>query len=91
MTAAAGCNAANCTVIEVLSATNETYAACGVPIRNQTPTLMGVTATFGALALIMVVMRLVDRFVSAQARLGMDDLFIGLSGVSDTILHVHTY
>jgi hypothetical protein len=27
-------------------------------------------------------MRLIDRFISAQAQLGWDDLLIGLSGVS---------
>jgi hypothetical protein len=81
MNAAAACNAANCTVVEVLRATNETYAACGVPIRDQSATLIGVTASFGFLALTMVLLRLVDRAVSAQAKLGWDDFLIGLSGV----------
>jgi hypothetical protein len=81
MSAAAACNAANCTVVEVLQATNETFAACGVPIRDQTATLIGVTASFGFLALTMVMLRLADRAISAQAQLGWDDLLIGLSGV----------
>lgn len=80
--AAAGCNAANCTVVEVLTATNETYAACGVPVKDATATLIGVTVSFGMLAILMVVLRLVDRGISAQAQLGWDDLLIGLSGVS---------
>jgi hypothetical protein len=80
--AAAACNAANCTVVAMLSATNETYAACGIPIRDKSQTMIAVTASIGALAFLMVVMRLVDRAFSSQARLGWDDLLIGLSGVS---------
>jgi hypothetical protein len=83
MNAAAACNAANCSVVEVLRATNETYAACGVPTRDQSATLIGVTASIGALALLMVMCRLLDRAISAQAQLGWDDLLIGLSGVCD--------
>jgi hypothetical protein len=85
MTAAAGCNAANCTVVEVLQATNETYAACGVPTRDQSATLLGVTASLGSLALLMVILRIADRAISAQAQLGLDDLLIGLSGVRYTV------
>jgi hypothetical protein len=83
MNAAAACNAANCTVVEMLQATNETYAACGLPIRDQSATLIGVTASVGFLALAMVILRLADRAISAQAQLGWDDLLIGLSGVSE--------
>ena len=82
MGAAAACNSANCTVVEVLKAANETYAACGIPIRDQSATLMGVTASIGSLAMLMVTLRLVDRTVSSQAQLGLDDLLIGLSAVS---------
>jgi hypothetical protein len=79
---AAACNVANCTVVATLSATNETYAACGIPIRDNSQTMIAVTASIGSLAFLMVVMRLVDRAFSSQARLGWDDLLIGLSGVS---------
>lgn len=82
MNAAAACNAVNCKVVEVLQATNETYAACGVPIRDQSGQLLGVVASLGSLALLMVLLRLADRGFSRQAQLGWDDLFIGLSGVS---------
>jgi hypothetical protein len=81
MTAAAACNSANCTVVEVLHATNQTYAACGIPIRDQSATLLAVTASIGSLALLMVILRIADRAISAQAQLGWDDLLIGLSGV----------
>lgn len=86
MNTAAACNAANCTVVEVLQATNQTYAACGVPIRDQSATLIGVTASIGSLALLMVMLRLADRAVSAHAQLGWDDLLIALSGVCETRL-----
>jgi hypothetical protein len=86
MTAAAACNSANCTVVEVLQATNQTYAACGIPIRDQSATLMAVAASIGSLALLMVIMRITDRAISAQAQLGWDDLLIGLSGVRDISL-----
>lgn len=81
MSTAAACNSNNCTVVEVLQAANETYAACGIPIRDQSATLLGVTASIGSLALLMVILRLADRGFSAHAQLGWDDLLIGLSGV----------
>jgi len=81
MTTFAACNAGNCSVISMLQATNETYAACGIPIRDRTRTLIGPVASIGALAVLMVAMRLLDRAISAQAQLGWDDLLIGLSGI----------
>jgi len=55
--------------------------ACGVPVRDQTNVLIGTTASFGAMALLMVITRLLDRGISAKAKLGWDDLLIGLAGV----------
>ena len=81
-TAFANCNAENCTVTASLSATNETYAACGIPIRDESETMIAVTTSIGALAVTMVMLRLTDRFFSANAKLGLDDLLIGLAGVS---------
>lgn len=60
MTASGACNAANSSVVAMLQSTNETYAACGIPVRDRTDTLMGVAASIGSLALLMVVLRLVD-------------------------------
>ncbi|KAF2680258.1 hypothetical protein K458DRAFT_345236 [Lentithecium fluviatile CBS 122367] len=90
-TAAATCNAANCTVIETLSATNTTRAACGIPIKDASDTMIGVTAAFGGLALVMVIMRLIDRGLSAQAKLGWDDLLIGLAGFSSVVQNVPVF
>jgi hypothetical protein len=86
--AVATCNAANCTVVASLSATVETYAECGIPIRDKSGTMIGVTASVGALAILMVFLRLVDRFFSSYARLGWDDLLIGLLGVASLFQNV---
>jgi hypothetical protein len=60
---------------------------CGVwrSVRNQTDVLTGTTASFGAMALLMVIMRLLDRGISAQAKLGWDDLLIGLAGYETSL------
>jgi hypothetical protein len=50
--------------------------------------MIGVTASFGALAFLMVVLRLVDRTISQQAQLGWDDLLIGLSGLMSLFQNV---
>jgi len=86
MTAAGACNAANCSVVDMLQSTNGTYAACGIPVRDQSDTLAGAVAAIGSLALLMVIIRIADRAISAQAELGWDDLLIGLSGVCDHTL-----
>ncbi|OBT69098.1 hypothetical protein VE03_01397 [Pseudogymnoascus sp. 23342-1-I1] len=78
----AACNAGNCTVIENLQSTNQTYAACGVPTRSQATTIIGISATFGAVAWLMVIMRLVDRHFSTQTTLGWDDYLVALAGLS---------
>lgn len=70
-------------MVASFSATNETYTACGIPIRDASGTMIAVTASIGALAVLMVILRLTDRFLSTQAKLGMDDLLIGLAGVSN--------
>ena len=63
-----------------IASVNETRAACGIPVRDKTDTLIGVVACFGGLALVMVAARIIDRAVSLQAQLGWDDLLIGLAG-----------
>ncbi|KAJ4296418.1 hypothetical protein N0V90_006463 [Kalmusia sp. IMI 367209] len=88
MTAAGTCNAANCSVVDLLQSTNETYAACGVPVRDQSDTLTGVVASIGSLALLMVALRIADRAISAHAELGLDDLLIGLSGIASLGMNV---
>jgi hypothetical protein len=86
MKASWACNAANCSVVAMLQSTNETSAACGILVRDRTDTLVGVAASIGSLALLMVILRLVDRAISTHAKLGWDDLLIGLSGVCSLFL-----
>ncbi|CAI6334002.1 unnamed protein product [Periconia digitata] len=88
MGAAQLCNAGNCTVVETMSATNTTLAACGVPIKNKTGEMVGVTASFGALAVVMVAFRLIHRAASSKAQLGLDDLLIGLAGIASLFQNV---
>jgi hypothetical protein len=47
--------------------------------------MIAVTASMGALAVLMVILRLIYRFFSSQVKLGLDDLLIGLAGVSRQI------
>lgn len=80
----AGCNNQFCSVVEVLSATNATYAACGFPIGDQSHALRGISLSFGIAATIMIATRLVYRTFSSKVQLGWDDLLIAVSGVSNT-------
>lgn len=43
--------------------------------------MLGMTASFGSLAMVMVIMRLVSRGLSRDRTLGWDDVLIGVSGV----------
>jgi hypothetical protein len=52
MTASGACNAADCSVVEILRSTNKTYAACGIPVRDQTYTLIGFVAIYWKLGLV---------------------------------------
>jgi hypothetical protein len=82
MVTVAGCNAQSCSVVEVLSATNATYAACGLPTGDQSHTLRGISLSFGSAATFMIAVRLVYRALSSKVQLGWDDLLIAVSGVS---------
>lgn len=68
-------------MVDMLAATNETYAACGVPVGDESDTLINLSAAIGSIALLFVILRLVDRSISAKTRLGYDDLLIGCAGV----------
>jgi hypothetical protein len=81
-TAFATCSSTNCTVVDTLQSTNMSRAACGIPIRDNSQAMIGMTASFGSLALLMVLLRLINRGLSHNRTIGWDDLLIGLSGVS---------
>ncbi|PVH93487.1 hypothetical protein DM02DRAFT_695875, partial [Periconia macrospinosa] len=88
MDAAQACNSANCTVVETMSATNTTLAACGVPIKSKTVEMVAVTASIGAFAVLMVALRLIHRAISCKAQLGADDLLIALAGIASLFQNV---
>ncbi|KAH6875326.1 hypothetical protein BKA58DRAFT_418884 [Alternaria rosae] len=50
--------------------------------------MTAVTGSIGVLAVLMVILRLIDRFISAKARLGLDDLLIGLAGLASLFQNV---
>lgn len=52
--------------------------------------MIAVTASVGGLAVLMVALRLLHRATSTSAKLGIDDLLIGLSGVSVAIQRSQT-
>jgi hypothetical protein len=69
-------------MVEVLSATNATYAACGLPVNSQSGTLRGIGYSFGIAATIFIAIRLLYRGLSSKVQLGWDDALIAVSGVS---------
>ncbi|KAL5376671.1 hypothetical protein DPSP01_010341 [Paraphaeosphaeria sporulosa] len=90
-TAFSTCISSTCTVIESLQSTNTSRAACGIPVRDATPVMIGMTASFGSLAMVMVIMRLVNRGLSRDRTLGWDDLMIGASGLCSFFQNVPVY
>ncbi|KAI0182727.1 hypothetical protein EV127DRAFT_457975 [Xylaria flabelliformis] len=56
------CKAANCTVKEILTSTNVTLSACGVPTSDVSNTIIGISASFGSLAMLLFLVRIADRF-----------------------------
>ncbi|KFY28609.1 hypothetical protein V493_02837, partial [Pseudogymnoascus sp. VKM F-4281 (FW-2241)] len=84
----AACNAGNCTVIENLQSTNQTYAACGVPIRSKGSMVVATVVAFGSISWSMVILRLIDRAFSVQTKLGWDDYLVGLAGLSSIAMTI---
>lgn len=50
--------------------------------------LSGIAISFGGMVWVMVVLRLVDRHISAKTKLGWDDFLIGLAGVHCLLVHL---
>ncbi|KAF1813769.1 hypothetical protein P152DRAFT_291702 [Eremomyces bilateralis CBS 781.70] len=73
MEAAAGCQAQGCTVKETLTSTRATMAACGVKPRDQSDIVIAIPASFGSVAILMILVRLVDRLWVRKISLGWDD------------------
>ncbi|EED12820.1 conserved hypothetical protein [Talaromyces stipitatus ATCC 10500] len=67
-----------CTPKEILTTTNATYAACGLPSHDIGPVIVGIPATFGSLAIIFVLVRIYAR-VFINKFFAWDDRFIVLA------------
>ncbi|KAI0854592.1 hypothetical protein F4860DRAFT_522985 [Xylaria cubensis] len=72
------CEAANCTVKEILTSTNVTLSACGVPTSDVSNTIIGISASFGSLAMLLFLVRIADRFWVSNVSLGLDDYWLTL-------------
>ncbi|KAL5405560.1 hypothetical protein PMIN03_008355 [Paraphaeosphaeria minitans] len=90
-TAFSTCVSSTCTVIESLQSTNASKSACEIPVRDNTAVMIGMTASFGSVAIVMVIMRLVSRGLSRDRTLGWDDLLIGVSGLCSFLQNVPVY
>ncbi|KAH7139806.1 hypothetical protein B0J13DRAFT_478123 [Dactylonectria estremocensis] len=82
-----GCQALNCTVKEILTSTNATLAACGVPPGNQSPTIIAIPAAFGSLAILMVIVRIFGRMWITKIDLDWDDYLIVAAMVFASVLN----
>ncbi|PLB50889.1 hypothetical protein P170DRAFT_493031 [Aspergillus steynii IBT 23096] len=72
MTNAIGCFSLQCTPKDNLASTNATRAACGVPEESQADLTPGLAGGLGMMALIMVVLRLLQR-TCIKKSFGWDD------------------
>ncbi|KAH7067851.1 hypothetical protein FB567DRAFT_457821 [Paraphoma chrysanthemicola] len=66
-----GCVQSSCTVVEGLTAQNLTQTLCGAPVRDISHIPPIVTATSGAIALLMIVLRM----FAVQDHFALDDMF----------------
>ncbi|KAH7007257.1 hypothetical protein EDB80DRAFT_718487 [Ilyonectria destructans] len=87
MAVAQGCQAQNCTVKEILTSTNATLAACGVPPGNQSATVIGIPAAFGSFAILLVLIRIFGRLWVTKIDLDWDDYLIVAAMVFASVLN----
>ncbi|KAH6892391.1 hypothetical protein B0T10DRAFT_559979 [Thelonectria olida] len=91
LTAAQGCQAMNCTVKEILTSTNATVNACGVPPNDASATVIGIPASFGSLALLLVIIRVWGRIAVTKVNLDWDDYLIMAAVVFASVLNFVCY
>jgi len=58
------------------ASTNITLAACGVPNKDQSSIVYAIAGSFGTIAILMTILRIVDRVWINRISLGLDDIFI---------------
>lgn len=66
----------------VLASTNATLAACGVAPGDQSATIIGIPASFGSLAILLVLIRVFGRLWITKVDLDWDDYLIVFAVVS---------
>ncbi|RSL96757.1 hypothetical protein CEP52_011303 [Fusarium oligoseptatum] len=86
-----GCQAQSCTIKEILTSTNATLAACGVPPGDQSATIIGIPASFGSLAILLVLIRVFGRLWITKVDLDWDDYLIVLAVISASVLNFVCY
>ncbi|KAI1740011.1 hypothetical protein F4680DRAFT_420932 [Xylaria scruposa] len=91
ITAVQTCETANCTVEEILTSTNVTLSACGVPTGDVSSTITGIAASFGSLAMLLFFVRIADRFWVSNVSLGLDDYWLTLGVILGSVLNFICY
>ncbi|RMJ16491.1 hypothetical protein CDV36_003783 [Fusarium kuroshium] len=91
LAAVQGCQAQSCTIKEILTSTNATLAACGVPPGDQSATIIGIPASFGSLAILLVLIRVFGRLWITKVDLDWDDYLIVLAVISASVLNFVCY
>ncbi|KAK7427394.1 hypothetical protein QQZ08_006163 [Neonectria magnoliae] len=95
MAATQGCQAKSCTIKEILSvwplyflaSTNATLAACRVPPGDQSATIIGIPASFGPFAILLVLVRIFGRLWVTKIDLDWDDYLIVLAMIFASVLN----
>ncbi|KAI0394540.1 hypothetical protein F5Y17DRAFT_457887 [Xylariaceae sp. FL0594] len=85
------CQATTCTTKEILTSTNATLAACGVPPHNVSPIVIGIPASFGSLAILLYLLRIFDRVVLMKLGMGWDDILLGVGVLLGAVLNFICY
>ena len=75
------CKSSARTDLGALAATNATLISCGVTPRDQSAKIIGIPASFGSLAIIMVVLRVIDRLLLRKVSLDWDDYLVVMAVV----------
>ncbi|KAF4473095.1 hypothetical protein FALBO_21 [Fusarium albosuccineum] len=83
----AACQAQSCTIKEILTSTNATLVACGVPPGDRTATIIGIPVSFGSLAVLLVIIRVIGRVWVTKVNLDWDDYLIVLAMIFATVLN----
>ncbi|KAF5013254.1 hypothetical protein FDECE_729 [Fusarium decemcellulare] len=87
LSAAQACQAQSCTIKEILTSTNATLVACGVPPGDRTATIIGIPVSFGSLAVLLVIIRVIGRVWVTKVNLDWDDYLIVLAMIFATVLN----